>query len=189
MDEIDVDPVREGLTTMEHENLSQVVQMLVSIESMRAGGAGSDQIADRLAVDYEEPPGGGRWTGAKVDRIIDIVESIRSERDTTSPPTPAGHARPGQRAVEQADELGTTPPPRPTPPAASQAVAAAQTAQPPRPIGRHDRFPNGAAAAGHPAPSAASADHHRMPAASPMAGRTAPVPVPVPVLVLPACSS
>jgi outer membrane protein OmpA-like peptidoglycan-associated protein len=74
------DPVMDALTTMEHENLSQVVEMLTQLDQLARRGLSVDEMASEMATRFDEPPGGGAWDGPTVTRVMAVVDSVRDER-------------------------------------------------------------------------------------------------------------
>lgn len=67
------DRVVEGLTA-EHEDLGLVVMMLTRLDEYRRRGLAVEEIAQLLADEFEEAPGGGRWDAPTVDRVLAIVD-------------------------------------------------------------------------------------------------------------------
>ncbi|MEM7340842.1 MAG: OmpA family protein [Actinomycetota bacterium] len=90
------DPIAASISTMEHEDLGQMVQILVALHKHRRLGRSSEEIAKHMAPSFPEAPGGGPWDGPTVDRVMAIVDSIRAERREE------GEADvPGSRAVAE----------------------------------------------------------------------------------------
>ena len=98
------DPVFESLTTMEHEDLGQVVEMLVKLEGLRANGLSADEIGRKMAATQLPPPTVETWDAATVTKVLGIVDSIRAERDPVPPTATEPAAPPMQRAMDGVDE-------------------------------------------------------------------------------------
>ncbi len=99
------DAVAHGLTTMEHENLGHVVQMLARLDSLQSSGADRADMAAIMGAEFPEPPGGGDWTPETVSRVLTIVESVRTERTHRGGIRHGAPPMPGHRAVAAVDRF------------------------------------------------------------------------------------
>ena len=58
--------------------ISSVVGLLMRLEDLKSQGLSPNQMAAAMNEGGFEVPGGGRWDAAAVDRIVGVVESVRS---------------------------------------------------------------------------------------------------------------
>lgn len=86
----------EGLSTAEHQNISNTVEMLLHLERLKNSGMSPEAVADAMTSSRFQPPGGGEWTAETVAKVTGLVGSAAGQRSpqqlrsVPEAPTPAG---------------------------------------------------------------------------------------------------
>ena len=96
------DWLAEAASTEEHEDVGQVLEMIMSLDQLQGRGLTVDEMAEEMAAQSVELPGGGTWDGQTVTKILGVVDSIRPE--LAQHPIQQPRSRPGHRAVEPLDD-------------------------------------------------------------------------------------
>ncbi|MGI9597298.1 MAG: OmpA family protein [Acidimicrobiales bacterium] len=79
-DRNDSDPGFDGFTTVEHDNLSEVVEMLGHLEQLKRRGLDHVEMATEMRASAYDPPGGGTWSPSVVAKVLGVVESVRADQ-------------------------------------------------------------------------------------------------------------
>ncbi len=68
-----------AISTAEHRSLGNVLEVIRRLEELRSRGLSAAQIAERIRLTHPNRPGGGPWSPAAVERVLEIADANRAQ--------------------------------------------------------------------------------------------------------------